>query len=485
MGFFKSAVLVKQNKPLKIFDIKIPEPVFGQVLVKILYSGFCSSQFGEIKGVKGKDNYLPHLLGHEACGIVLKVGSDVKKVKRNDLFVLHWMKSKGKESQKIKYISKNGLKINSGKVTTFSNLSLVSENRITKINYPSGDVIWNLGYELGSGDIDCGQDLGFSFQHSIQKLDNGNILTFDNGNLSEIFLNQDNKTSRSIEIDVIETENGCEAQLAWEYILPENLYGYLSGNTQKLDNGNYLSTTIGGGGTSLEVNQNGDQVWEANYNLQIPDGLVYRAMRIPGIFPIEYSVTFPQMNDQLYQINLDDEDDFKLNILNNGDYSQQFLIELNIINNNSENYDLEIKIIPEHHPEESKTYDISLYNSAFTLENNVSYFSLEPNQETVLSFGGNILNNDNLINNYFKLEEPYPNPFNPSVNFDIHMLSTQNVNINIYDIYGNNVENVYNGILNNGLHKFRWKANNYSTGIYIIECKTKTAVSTEKVYLIK
>ena len=41
MGFFKSAVLVKENKPLKIFDIKIPEPVFGQVLVKILYSGFC------------------------------------------------------------------------------------------------------------------------------------------------------------------------------------------------------------------------------------------------------------------------------------------------------------------------------------------------------------------------------------------------------------------------------------------------------------
>tara|TARA_A100000164_G_C21887979_1_gene763797 strand:- start:618 stop:1652 length:1035 start_codon:yes stop_codon:yes gene_type:complete len=141
MGFFKSAVLVKQNKPLKIFDIKIPEPVFGQVLVKILYSGFCSSQFGEIKGVKGKDNYLPHLLGHEACGIVLKVGSDVKKVKRNDLVVLHWMKSKGKESQKIKYTSKNGLKINSGKVTTFSNLSLVSENRITKINFKNKNQI--------------------------------------------------------------------------------------------------------------------------------------------------------------------------------------------------------------------------------------------------------------------------------------------------------------------------------------------------------
>ena len=107
------------------------------------------------------------------------------------------------------------------------------------------------------------------------------------------------------------------------------------------------------------------------------------------------------------------------------------------------------------------------------------------NQETVISFGGNIINNDNLINNYFKLEEPYPNPFNPSVNFEIHMLSTQNININIYDIYGNNVKNVYNGILNNGLHKFRWNAKDYSSGIYIIECKTKTEISTEKLYLIK
>ena len=48
-------------------------------------------------------------------------------------------------------------------------------------------MLWNLGHELGSGDIDCGQDIGFSFQHSIQKLDNGNILTFDNGNLSRNF----------------------------------------------------------------------------------------------------------------------------------------------------------------------------------------------------------------------------------------------------------------------------------------------------------
>ena len=80
-----------------------------------------------------------------------------------------------------------------------------------------------------------------------------------------------------------------EASLDWEYVLPEELYGYLSGNTQKLENGNYLSTTIGGGGTSIEVDEFGDIMWQANYNLSLPDGLVYRAMKIPGIFPIAYS----------------------------------------------------------------------------------------------------------------------------------------------------------------------------------------------------
>ena len=43
------------------------------------------------------------------------------------------MKSKGKSHQKIEYRDKDGLKINSGKITTFSYLSLFSENRVTKI----------------------------------------------------------------------------------------------------------------------------------------------------------------------------------------------------------------------------------------------------------------------------------------------------------------------------------------------------------------
>ena len=363
-------------------------------------------------------------------------------------------------------------------------------NRITKISYPSGDVIWNLGLELGSGDIDCGQDIGFSFQHSLQKLNNGNILTFDNGNLSRELLDQDIKTSRSIEIDITETNDGCEAELAWEYILPEDLYGYLSGNTQKLDNGNYLSTTIGGGGTSLEVDENGNELWEANYNLQLPDGLVYRGMRIPGIFPIEYSVIFPQLSniseDQTY-INIDNGDSLHVLIKNNGDYTQTFNYILETIEDDNQIESIDFIITPRHHPEQKKIYSHSINHTLeFSIENQSGQFRLAPNEDIILSFINDMeLNNDDDTRLIFNLDAPYPNPFNPIINFDLNVSKAEYFDIDIYDIQGNKIENIWSGFLNYGVHSFNWNGTNQSTGIYIIKCSTNNIVSTQKVFLIK
>ena len=130
---FKAAVLFKQNSNLKIIKIKSNSKLSrGQVLVKIFYSGICGSQLGEISGVKGKDKFLPHLLGHEGTGIVKKVGPGVKYFKVDDKVILHWKKSKGIDAKNPTYYFKDN-KVNSGKVTTFSEFSIVSENRLTKI----------------------------------------------------------------------------------------------------------------------------------------------------------------------------------------------------------------------------------------------------------------------------------------------------------------------------------------------------------------
>ena len=129
----KAAVLTELNKPLVIADLELPkELAFGQVLVKLLYSGICGAQFNEIEGAKGPDKFLPHLLGHEGSGIVLDAGAGVKSVKKGDHVVLHWRPSAGLQAETPTYLW-NGRKVNAGWVTTFNNYAIVSENRVTPI----------------------------------------------------------------------------------------------------------------------------------------------------------------------------------------------------------------------------------------------------------------------------------------------------------------------------------------------------------------
>jgi Zn-dependent alcohol dehydrogenase len=83
----------------------------------------------------GKDKFIPHLLGHEGSGKVIDVGKNVKHVKKNDLVVLHWMKNiNGEQSGTPKfYYNNSNKKINAGWITTFSEFSVLSSNRVTKI----------------------------------------------------------------------------------------------------------------------------------------------------------------------------------------------------------------------------------------------------------------------------------------------------------------------------------------------------------------
>lgn len=128
----KAAVLEQINMPLTVADIELGSLSIGQVVVKILVTGICGSQLQEIAGNKGNAKFVPHLLGHEACGIVEAIGSGVTKVKPADKVVMHWRKGDGIEADFPKYVFQ-GKTIRSGKVTTFSEYSIVSENRITSV----------------------------------------------------------------------------------------------------------------------------------------------------------------------------------------------------------------------------------------------------------------------------------------------------------------------------------------------------------------
>jgi S-(hydroxymethyl)glutathione dehydrogenase/alcohol dehydrogenase len=128
-----AAILETLRAPLVIDEVELPEQLdYGQVLVKVLYSGICGSQLGEVDGVKGEDRYLPHLLGHEGAGDVLQTGPGVRHVKPGDRVVLHWRKGAGIEAAPARYTWR-GKPLNAGWVTTFNQYAVVSENRITAV----------------------------------------------------------------------------------------------------------------------------------------------------------------------------------------------------------------------------------------------------------------------------------------------------------------------------------------------------------------
>ena len=128
----KAVVLEKIDAPLAIRDVELTELKVGQVLVKILVSGLCGAQLHEIRGHKGNAKFLPHLMGHEGCGIVKEVGPGVTNVNVGDKVVMHWRPGTGIEAPFPSYVL-DGKLMSSGKVTTLSEYSIVSENRLTTV----------------------------------------------------------------------------------------------------------------------------------------------------------------------------------------------------------------------------------------------------------------------------------------------------------------------------------------------------------------
>ncbi len=125
----KTAILEKIGAPLTVDEVDLTTEIKrGQVLVRVLCAGICGSQLQEIDGIKGNPNHLPHLLGHEGCGMVLATGEGVTTVKEGDKVVMHWRKGSGIEAEPAVYGN-----IKAGPITTFSEYAVVSENRVTAI----------------------------------------------------------------------------------------------------------------------------------------------------------------------------------------------------------------------------------------------------------------------------------------------------------------------------------------------------------------
>jgi hypothetical protein len=86
----------------------------------------------------------------------------------------------------------------------------------------------------------------------------------------------------------------------------------------------------------------------------------------------------------------------------------------------------------------------------------------------------------------FVLEQNYPNPFNPITTIKFALAETQNAELKVFDVLGNEVAIVFNGIADGGkIYEAVFNAENYSSGIYFYRLETKNRVVNKKMLLLK
>lgn len=80
-----------------------------------------------------------------------------------------------------------------------------------------------------------------------------------------------------------------------------------------------------------------------------------------------------------------------------------------------------------------------------------------------------------VVPNEFALSNNYPNPFNPSTQIEFALPAAARVELVIYNVLGQKVDQVINNTLNAGYHNVVWNAGNFASGVYVYQMTATSA----------
>jgi len=368
-------------------------------------------------------------------------------------------------------------------------ISVRQLSRITKIDYATGAVVWNMGEAMPSGDVQVGNDLGFSWQHAIEMLDNRNLILYDNGNTNSP------PVSRGIEIALTETDSIPTAELVWEYVLPDSLYTRSQGDCDRLANGNSLITAANPtnpiyNGHIIEVNTvTNDIIWQLRFGANGTRSM-YASERIPGLYAKAYSVIQPDLATGFTTPTIFREEGnsyLKFYIFNEGFMPETYTYSIidsygwfsgsgevtlaaedsaSIIITGNVDYDIypdivQITVTPAGAPAREVQYQYDVYST--------------PNTAT----------EDNFLPASYKFDAAYPNPFNPITNLQYATPAVSHIRLTIYDISGREVAVLVNEEQPAGIHNITWNASQSASGIYFARLQADGFTAKQKIILLK
>jgi hypothetical protein len=152
-------------------------------------------------------------------------------------------------------------------------LSVRHFDEVIKVDRETGEILWHMGGENSPyNEFTFINDPlnGFSYQHTANRLENGNLLLFDNGNL------HDPPVSRAVEYAI--DEEAQTAELVWSYTTEDEWYAASRGSAQRLPDGSTLINWVERQPNIQVVSAGGEVLMD----ITLPDGFYsYRAQYYP------------------------------------------------------------------------------------------------------------------------------------------------------------------------------------------------------------
>lgn len=91
----------------------------------------------------------------------------------------------------------------------------------------------------------------------------------------------------------------------------------------------------------------------------------------------------------------------------------------------------------------------------------------------------------NTIPSSFRLEQNFPNPFNPSTTIEFSLPSRSHVRLSVWNVIGQEVATLVSEEKEAGIHRTVWDAGTLPSGIYFSRLEAKDFRAVRKMALVK
>jgi len=348
-------------------------------------------------------------------------------------------------------------------------------NEITKINRQTGNVIWRMGLGAVNNQFTFTNDTrGFSHQHDIRRLPNGNITIFDNGN----FL--DPQYSRALEYSINEITR--EATLVWLYRGNPDIDGRFMGNVQRRASG---GTMIGWGGERLgpkatDLHADGTVSYEIGMD---ENTFTYRAFR----FPWRSAVLVSDVETLDFGgVHVTESASMPVTITN-GTSAIRTITCIAVTNSV---FSVSTPVPQTLGPGEELVVDVGFHplvpgpNAGILYVRAVEDTELVAVDVALTGQGVPVLDVAGRSPGY-RLYPSLPNPFRgvATIRFDLPVAGA--AKLEVFDVRGRKVANLVDGVVAAGAHEVRWSPVGQTSGLYFYRLVTKEFEATRKLAFMR